>query len=524
MVHTAFADTDVALPDSGYVDDVVADFAAAARDWPHRPAIVHNGTAITYGDLEQRVIDNASRYRARGFGVGGPSDMVGALVSHKPTVIEHLLGILLARATYCPIDAALPAARKEALAAVLGLDRLFALAPDAQVPASLRVETPDEDLVAGHVGLPELSGHPSDPAYVLCTSGSTGAPKPVVVSRRALTATVGALRDLFALTPEDRVLQFASLGWDTCLEEILPALTAGAAVVFDDAAHSGSLPRFVRMVADQEVTMLDLPTAFWHELVLFLHEEQVGLPESVRLVVIGGERVDPTRLRQWRELNVGHVRLLNTYGCTETTMITHAAQLNGPGTEPEVAARDTEAPIGRPLPHVRDHVTEEGELLISGPSLATEYLGLPDRTATGFPVADHGSGPMRWFHTGDLVSRGEHGLLYPLGRADEQVKVLGVRVHPAEVESQLNTHPAVAGAVVVGERILGHTSLTAYVVATGPTTPADLRGYLRDRLPSQFVPSRVKFVAALCYTATGKVDRAATRLAAVDQNSKGTIR
>lgn len=524
MVHTAFADTDVALPDSGYADDVVADFAAAARDWPHRPAIVHNGTAITYGDLQQRVIDNASRYRARGFGVGGPSDMVGALVSHKPTVIEHLLGILLARATYCPIDAALPVARKEALAAVLGLDRLFALAPDPNVPASLRVETPDEDLVDRHTGMSEFVGRPSDPAYVLCTSGSTGAPKPVVVSRQALTATVGALRDLFGLTPEDRVLQFASLGWDTCLEEILPALTAGAAVVFDDAAHSGSLPRFVRMVAEQDVTMLDLPTAFWHELVLYLHEEQVGLPESVRLVVIGGERVDPTRLRQWRELNVGHVRLLNTYGCTETTMITHAVQLNGPGTEPEVVARDTEAPIGRPLPHVRDHVTDEGELLIAGPSLATEYLGLPERTAAGFPVADHGSGPMRWFHTGDLVARGECGLLYPLGRADEQVKVLGVRVHPAEVESQLNTHPAVAGAVVVGERILGHTTLTAYVVATGSTTPAELRGYLRDRLPSQFVPSRVKFVAALSYTATGKVDRAATRLAAIDNDSKGTNR
>jgi acyl-coenzyme A synthetase/AMP-(fatty) acid ligase len=255
--------------------------------------------------------------------------------------------------------------------------------------------------------------------------------------------------------------------------------------------------------------------------VLFLHEERAALPDSVRLVVIGGERVDPNRLRQWGDLDAGHVRLLNTYGCTETTMITHAVQLSGPGTEPVVAAHDAEAPLGRPLPHVRDHVTDEGELLVSGPSLATGYLGLPEVSARGFPVADHGSGPTRWFNTGDLVIRGEDGLLYSRGRADQQVKVLGVRVHPAEVEAQLNTHPAVVGAVVVGERLLGRTSLTAYVVAAEATTPAELKRYLRERLPGQFVPTRVKFVAALSYTASGKVDRAATQCAAAHYHSKG---
>ena len=524
MAHIAVPDIDIAFPDTDSLGDVVADFSAAARDWSHRSAIVHNGNAITYRDLAERVRLTALGYRVRRFSADGPPGLIGALVSHTPTVVEHLLGILRACATYCPIDAALPVARKEALAAALGVDRLFALAPHPHGPMNLRIETLDEGPVAAHTDLPEPAWHRTDPAYVLCTSGSTGAPKPVVVSRQALTVTVRALRHLFALTPEDRVLQFASLGWDTCLEEMLPALTAGAAVVFDDAAHSGSFPPFVRLLAERKVTVLDLPTAFWHELVLFLHEEHAGLPDSVRLVVIGGERVDPTRLRQWRDLDVGHVRLLNTYGCTETTMVTHAVQLSGPGTDPELAAHDTEAPLGRPLPHVRDHVSDEGELLVSGPSLATGYLGLPEPTATKFPVADHGSGPTRWFRTGDLVTRGERGLLYPLGRADEQVKVLGVRVHPAEVAAQLNTHPAVAGAVVVGERLLGHTSLTAYVVPAGATTPAELRRYLRERLPGQFVPSRVKFVGALAYTSSGKVDRAATRRAAADYDSEGAGR
>ena len=147
------------------------------------------------------------------------------------------------------------------------------------------------------------------------------------------------------------------------------------------------------MLAEQAITVMDLPTAFWHELVLFLHEERISLPDSVRLVVIGGERVDPTRLEQWRALDVHDVCLLNTYGCTETTMITHAAQLSGPGTEPPNGAHQ-EAPIGRPLPHVRDHVTLDGELLVSGPGLATGYLDLPELTATSFTVADHGTGPV----------------------------------------------------------------------------------------------------------------------------------
>ena len=517
MSHSAFLDTISA-------SDLLADFEAAAREWPDLPAIMDHGSTITYQELAVRVSRAAARCRARGYGSDGPFSMAGTLVTHTPAAVENMLGILKAGAAYCPIDATLPTARKQALISLLGLNRLVAVAQDAQSPSNDRVESIGEEPEVGYAALPQSSWRQSDPAYVLCTSGSSGVPKPVTVSRAALTATVRALRDLFELTPNDRVLQFASLGWDTCLEEILPALTAGATLVFDDAAHSHVFPRFLRMLADRQITVVDLPTAFWLELVHFLHEEQAVLPETLRLVVIGGERVDPTRLRQWRELDVKHIRLLNTYGCTETTMVTHAVQLSGPGTEEIVAGCDARVPLGRPLPHIRDHVTPDGELLVSGVSLADGYLGAPELTADAFPIADYGSGPTRWFRTGDLVSRGESGLLYSHGRADEQVKVLGVRVHPAEVEAQLNSHPAVEGCVVVGERRLGHMGLTAYVAAVEATTPKELRNYLRERLPSQFVPSRVKFVPGLAYTASGKVDRAAMRRAETDHDCRGACR
>ncbi|SCX07041.1 AMP-binding protein [Mycolicibacterium fluoranthenivorans] len=522
MTHQDRSGTTSAAPDLEAGGDVLDDFVEVARARPNHAAVVHGATVITYQDLTERVHLVAARYRSAGFGGDRAAGPVGVVVAHTPAFVDHLLGVLQAGAAFTPIDANFPPARMQTLAAVLGLDRVYAAATVSGEP-ELRVESLGE-LPAPGAGEPcWTQARPSDPAYVLCTSGSTGQPKPVVVSRRAVTVTVRALRKLFALTPEDRVLQFAALGWDTCLEEVLPALTAGATVIFDDAAHSGSFPSFCRMLAERAITVLDLPTAFWHELVLYLHEEQVELPGSVRLVVIGGERVDSTRLRQWRDLDRGQVTLLNTYGCTETTMITHAVQLSGPGTEPDVAA-EVEAPLGRPLPHVGEHVTEAGELLVSGPGLASGYLGSPGRDQNAFRVADHGFGPRRWFHTGDLVVRMPSGLSFPRGRTDDQIKVLGVRVHPAEVEARLNTHPAVRGAVVVGERRLGRTVLVAYVVSVGATTSVELKRYLRRHLPSQFVPSKVTFVAALSHTSSGKVDRAATQRAAANRASEGAIR
>ena len=162
----------------------------------------------------------------------------------------------------------------------------------------------------------------------------------------------------------------------------------------------------------------------------------------MRLVVIGGEAVDPTRLAAWRMLpGADRVRLLNTYGSTETALITHAADLHGPH-----ATATEGAPIGRPLGHVRQHISEDGELLVAGPHLADGYPGLPEATLARFVSA----GGVRWFRTGDVVRADRDGLLHHAGRLDDQVKVRGVRVDPGEVEAHLRRHPHVAGAAVAG--------------------------------------------------------------------------
>jgi nonribosomal peptide synthetase protein VioO len=341
-------------------------------------------------------------------------------------------------------------------------------------------------------------------AYTLFTSGSTGEPKPVETSHGALAAAVRSLRSLFEITPADRVLQFASLNWDTCFEEILPALTGGASIVFHRDAYSGSFPRFLRMVEREKVTVLDLPTAFWNELVGHLTDANAALPGCVRLVVIGGEAASARRAADWAALPTGHARLLNTYGCTETTLVTHAIDLHGPrGPWPGVGR----VPIGFALPHVVEHITGDGELLIGGPALAGGYRGRPDATAERFVTI----GGRRFFRTGDRVSRRPDGALDHEGRIDHEVKIRGIRVDPAEVEAHIAGHPEVRAVLVAGVEAAGRTALAAYVVprpgAAAPALSAGIVAHLRTRVPAHLIPAHIHVVADLVYTATGKVDR-----------------
>lgn len=487
------------------VPDVVDVFAAAVYQYPERPAVVHNGRALSYVQLNELV-------QATALGLGSRPGVVGIPATRSPGTIIGLLGVWVAGGTYCPIDPGFPAERRQAMLAAAGCRILLDVAFDPMGGLGL---TPTELPAPGKAEAREADSE--QPAYILFTSGSTGDPKPVLTPRRAIATTVRSLHDLFGITPVDRVLQFASLNWDTCFEEILPTLTVGAALVCDDEAHSGSFPRLLRMIEAERITVLNLPTAFWHELVRYQSDIEAGMPDCVRVVVIGGEAVSPARLADWRDLDTDRIRLINTYGCTETTLITHAVDLHGPRAALRIDAPPcgtARVPIGWPLPHVLEHVSDEGELLVGGPALALGYHALTRATEARFVTVEAPGGGGRYFRTGDRVRRTEDGMLVPLGRLDHEVKVRGIRVDPAEVEAHLAGHPGVAAVAVVGATVAGRTALLAYVVP-GPharvgTLDADLRGYLRQRVPGHLVPSRITVVPALVHTASGKVDRAKT--------------
>ncbi len=311
-------------------------------------------------------------------------------------------------------------------------------------------------------------------------------------------------------------MQFASLNWDTCFEEILPTITSGGTLVFDDEAYSGSFHRLLRMIDAERITVLDLPTAFWHELVYHLIVDQSTIPSCVRVVIIGGEAVSSAALANWQARDTNRIRLINTYGCTETTLVTHAVDLHGP-CAPDTGAWWGEVgkvPIGRPLPHVLERISQSGELLISGPSLALGYRGMPGPTAARFVVRHDGDRARRYFRTGDRVSRSANGMLVHEGRLDHEIKVRGIRVDPGEVEAKIAEHPDVAAAAVVGITVNNHTTMAAYIVprskAHATTLGNDTLIHLRNRVPSYLIPHRIIVVADLVYAATGKVDRMAS--------------
>ncbi|MEU8082488.1 amino acid adenylation domain-containing protein [Micromonospora sp. NPDC049101] len=492
-------------------DDLLDHFHRTARRLPESPAISDNGRVLSYAQLERLVRETAAE-------IGPQPGVVGVRTARSADTIVRLLGVLDAGGTYCPIDPTFPVSRQQELVTASGSARILPAAPEPSTSGS-SVDGPTDpfaDSVHEAVGDPATFGapDPDDPAYVLFTSGSTGTPKAVLTPRRAITAATRSLAELFDIGPGDRVLQFASLNWDTCFEEILPTLTSGATLVFNSEAYSGSFPRFLRMVAAEGVTVLDLPTAFWHELVHYLVEDEATLPACVRLMIIGGEAASPARLADWCARDTAAIRLVNTYGCTETTLVTHAVDLYGPRTPGAGSGWDPtrRVPIGRVLPHVREHISDEGELLIGGASVALGYLGLAAETAARFELLDLGDGPQRYFHTGDRVSRAVDGTLIHEGRLDSQIKVRGFRVDPGEVEAQISGHPDVAATAVAGVTVANHTTMTAYVVprprADTEVLGAEVLAYLRTRVPRHLVPNRIIVVPGLVYTSSGKVDRA----------------
>ncbi|GFJ76301.1 hypothetical protein Phou_004810 [Phytohabitans houttuyneae] len=341
-------------------------------------------------------------------------------------------------------------------------------------------------------------------AYVMHTSGSTGAPKPVAVGHTALATRVEWMAEAYGIGPGDRVLQLSSPGFDTFGEEVYPCLSRGATLVVPPVARA-ELPDFLATPAGRALTVLDLPTAYWHELVTSLPAS--AWPDALRLVVIGGEQARADVLARWFEGFGDRVALWNTYGPTEATIIATAARLT-----PADAGR--RPPIGRPIAGTCAHVRDRhggpvpdgvpGELYLGGPGLASGYLGRPDLSEGRFVDLDG----VRHYRTGDRVRTRPDGALEFLGRTDHQLKVRGHRIEPEEVEGALTGYPGIRDAAVTldGGRLVAHLVLEP---GTAPPGAADLRAHLAGLLPAAFHPEAFAVRGALPLTSNGKLDRAA---------------
>ncbi len=533
--------------------------ARRAAATPDATAIVAGGEHVSYGELERRARSWQAVFACRGV---GPESRVALLAHRTPEVIAALLGIWQAGGAYVPIDPATPPARLSALVRDSGAELLVIgggpRRPDGvetgeeagtEVPvldlrdprdtASGAAAAPDGGAAPNARVAPAWGPSPRNLAYLIYTSGSTGRPKAVMVEHASLVDYALAAADLAGITAGDRVLQFASFAFDTSAEEIFPCLLSGATLVLrdDTVLEPGA---FVAACERWRLTVLDLPTAYWHELTRHLEEveaEDDPVPTALRLVILGGERAEGERLAAWYRRVGDDVALVNTYGPTEGTIVTTQAPLSRPPAPREIGARTVwpPVPIGWPRPGARVYVLGPdhqplapgfpGELHLGGTGVARGYHDRPALTAAVFvpdPFADEPGS--RLYRTGDLVRYREDGGLDFVGRADGQVKLRGHRVELGEVEAALERLPAVRRAAVTVQRQADRTDglLAAHVVPTdGAPGEEDalaaekaaeelaraLRTALAGQLPPFMIPAAFAFLDEMPLTPSGKVDR-----------------
>ncbi|ACU72364.1 amino acid adenylation domain protein [Catenulispora acidiphila DSM 44928] len=486
-------------------------------------------SALTYRDLDQQANRLAHLLRIGG---AAPGRRIGILLDRSPLIPVALLAVLKSGAAYVPVDPANPPGRIAAVfrdagvEAVLTEPLLAAKVPSGVTAILLGASDSASALPATP---PEPAPAPHDIAYVIYTSGSSGPPKGVEIPHSALANHTRHAAEAYRTGPGDRVLQFASIAFDASAEEIYPALISGAQLVLRNDTMLASPKAFLDACAERAVTVLDLPTAFWHSLAAALADQTATLPADLRLVIIGGEAARADRVAAWRETVGNRVRLVNTYGPTEATIVATAAELIAPESDTSQDANTGTVPIGRPIANTRAHVLDAalrpvpigvvGELHLAGAGLARGYLDRPALTAQRFVADPFGPPGSRLYRTGDLARRLPDGSIAFAARADRQVKLNGYRVEPGEVEAALRRLPAVADAAVVPDvrpgRLLAYVtpspspSRATDTAETPAPTPETLRTALRAELPEYMIPAAFVLLPEFPRTPGGKIDYAA---------------
>jgi amino acid adenylation domain-containing protein/non-ribosomal peptide synthase protein (TIGR01720 family) len=491
---------------------------AEAERTPEAVAVSSGGLTATYAELNARANQLARRLRSLGV---GPESVVGISIERTIDMAVGLLGIMKAGAAYLPLDPAYPRERLAYMWKDSGARLLVTLSPTA---SALQLEgVPVFCLDTERATLQALSSDPlpvltlpENLAYVIYTSGSTGLPKGVEVSHRSVVNHATAVRRLFGLQASDRVLQFATLNFDAALEEIFPTWLSSGTLVLRPPGALPSTDDFLELIERERITVVDLPTAFWSEWTYALSMAEKRIPAGLRLVIVGGDAAQSSRLAQWRLLAPETTRWMNTYGPTEGTIIATAWEVRA-GQGEDIAS----VPIGRPISNVSVYILDAnlqpvppgvpGELWIGGVGVARGYRKRADLTADRFlPDPFTRTSGTRMYRTGDVARYDEEGVVEFLGRTDHQVKIRGFRVELAEVESALLRHAGVREAVVNARSSPpGEKRLAAFYVPAGDTelTPAALRAYCQAHLPEYMVPAVLVPLATIPRTASGKVDR-----------------
>ncbi|MFF7633560.1 amino acid adenylation domain-containing protein [Kitasatospora sp. NPDC008050] len=500
---------------------VVELFREQAARTPQAIALDGPAGPVSYAELDRRSDAVAAELLRRGT---GQAAVIGLVVERSPAGLAALWGILKAGAAYLPLDPRHPDARiadvLQEAGAVACLtqrhlrERLTAATGTPVLTVESIITAPTEAPTPAPTPAPAVEIDPAQLAYVIYTSGSTGRPKGVQIEHRSLAALARWATELCGTDADTRFAFLASYSFDISVFPLfLPLLSGGTIVLVPDEPS--------RPVLDELLTR-HRPDAFAitpsHLELIEHHDLELS---GLRTLVVAGEQFTRAAADRARRRVGPDTRIINGYGPTEATVICLAHVLDGGASGPVV-------PIGLPGPFAQVELVERvdgeerpigpertgvvGEILVSGLQLARGYLGRPDLDAERFPV---GADQLRRYRTGDLARRLPSGALEFVGRNDDQVKIAGHRIEPAEVQAALERHPAVRRAGVVARtRPGGSAALCAYVLPASDRSQdgelnATLREFVAELLPAHLVPAVVVVVAELPSTVSGKTDFAA---------------
>ncbi|MFB7455034.1 amino acid adenylation domain-containing protein [Streptomyces sp. NPDC056188] len=505
-------------------------FERVAAEHPERTAVVSDGLGHSYREINARANRLARTLIERG---AGPERFVALALPRSAEMVVALLAVLKAGAAYLPLDPAYPAERIAFMLADAAPDLVLtdtAHAPrlpdtegvpvlavdDARTAAELAARATD-DVTDAERAAPLDGRHP---AYMIYTSGSTGRPKGVVVPHRNVLRLFTATEQWFGFGPEDVWTLFHSYAFDFSVWEIWGPLLHGGRLVVVPHEVSRSPVEFLRLLADERVTVLNqTPSAFYQLTQADEEHPGAGGAPALRFVIFGGEALDPRRLERWYARHPDDAPVLvNMYGITETTVhVSHAAL------DRSTADGRPGSVIGSPIPDLGIHLLDgalrpvppgvAAEMYVSGDGLARGYHGRPDLTSHRFVADPFGPPGSLMYRTGDVARRTADGELEFVGRADQQVKIRGFRIEPGEIEAVVESVAEVAqAAVVVREDRTGDKRLVAYVTPARERAgldPAGLRETVAAALPDHMVPSAFVVLPRLPLTANGKLDHAA---------------
>ncbi|MBX9733758.1 MAG: amino acid adenylation domain-containing protein [Chitinophagaceae bacterium] len=444
-------------------------------------------------------------------------DLIAIYLDRSTDYIVTLLAIMKIGAAYLPLDKSYDEVRISAILKTAKPKCVISRISYNELHACVKINLIDLDdayenskqCVSDNILLSQVP----DLAQVLFTSGTTGVPKGVKVTHANLINHAFFIKEKIQLTPLDKVLQFACLGFDAFSEELFPALLSGASVVLRPHNLLESFDYLTEVIIENDITLLDLPTSYWNHWVDALVEggSQVNALNGVRKIILGGESISSKHVSLWQQYYPS-VGIINSYGPTETTVICSWYEV------PLINNENTKIPIGHPINNTKFYILnkdmvsveigEIGELFVGGAGVSKGYLHLPDVSAKVFlrNFAD-GSGDQYVYRKNDLVYIDPNSMqLHYVGRANDQIKVRGYSVDLGDIKALINTHPLVRQSCVLIHEENADKQIRAYIQTDVGAQKDIIRSDLYKMLPRQVVINELFFVDSWPLNTNGKID------------------